>query len=75
MDAPYSAIPSDDSAFRKAVEDAARNAADAETLRRLVRVIYPDAEVVVQDPLGAMEGAQLRIYIFRDGAPPTEPPS
>ena len=49
-------------------------AEDVERLRELVQTVYPGAHISVQDTLGALPGQPIRVYIYRDGYPPSGEP-
>jgi hypothetical protein len=68
-DRPFTAIPSEDHTFRHAVAEALRDAPTRDSLQSALRTSYPQARVVVQDPLGGIPGAPLKLYVYRDGQP------
>jgi hypothetical protein len=68
MVGPFRAFPSGDLEFGRAVGEAAFRADTADRLRELIRLVYPRADVVVQDPEGALANEPLRIYVYRDGS-------
>jgi hypothetical protein len=68
-DRPFTAIPSDDEAFRHAIAKAIRAAPTREALRAAIKCVYPHVRIVVQDPFGAIPGAPLKLYVYLDGWP------
>lgn len=62
----YLTIPSDDQEFRTTVEKLGAEVENVHRLQELVAAVYPDAHVSVGDPLGALPGDPMRVYVYRD---------